>query len=169
MADLVTVSEGEAPARIAALIEMFESDAPAAELLVASRALEEQVAHLHDGKDWADDTCPLLHQLLALIAATPATKLAFTASVARCLLLQLGHLWHFSHERHEPFVAWVVQHLLRKSALPRPHLLVHACRRRQRAWLISTGCDEFSLCIRAVLGEESRRTFEKLEEIRRIS
>jgi hypothetical protein len=118
MADLVTVSEGEAPARIAALIEMFESDAPAAELLVASRALEEQMAHLHDGKDWTDDTCPLLHQLLALIAATPATKLAFTASVARCMLLQLGHLWHFCHERHEPFVAWVVQHLLRKNALP---------------------------------------------------
>jgi hypothetical protein len=112
-----TQTAREAPAKINALIEKFKTGAPAAELLVASRALEEQIENLNDGKDWADTTCPLLHQLLALIVAEPATKHVFKVSVARCVVLQLSHMWHYCHSLHAPLIKWVVQNLLCKNQL----------------------------------------------------
>lgn len=113
----------EAPARIVALTEKFSSGAPLADLLAASRALEEQMEHLHDGKDWADTTCPLLQRLLVLTTTAQlqpglTTPLAFKVSVARCMVHQLGHMWHYWHAHALPFITWVVQNLLLKNSLP---------------------------------------------------
>jgi hypothetical protein len=110
----------EAPARIVALTEMFSAGAPAAELLKASMALEEQIEELKDGKDLAGMTLPLLNKLLVLTltTTTSVTPLTFKVSVARCMLLQLCHLWHYCHDLHLPFIEWVVQNLLLKNNLP---------------------------------------------------
>jgi hypothetical protein len=160
--DFADQTNREAPAKITALSENFTAGMPVKELLAASSALEKQIKNLHDGKDWADETVPLLQQLLEKIAAEK-TPLNFKVSIARCTLLQLSHLWYYCDALHSPFIAWTIQHLLNKNALPEiqaaceliTELVTRASERDQE-----TDAEE-----RSVNSEVTRVAFDRLEEL----